>query len=69
MIAAAGGATPPPFPWQAVLHTGFHLLRLSSETFWRMTPREFFAMTGGNMTQRCPDRPTMEALMRQFPDG
>ncbi|MGG2476230.1 rcc01693 family protein, partial [Rhizobium sp. BR5] len=36
-----------PFPWAAVIHTGLCLLRLSSETFWLMTPREFFAMTGG----------------------
>lgn len=60
--------TPRPFPWEAVMHTGFHLLRLSSETFWRLTPREFFAMTGGTTT-RTLDRKAMEAMMRRFPDG
>ncbi|MCZ7939440.1 rcc01693 family protein [Agrobacterium salinitolerans] len=68
MSAAAGEATPRPFPWEAVVHAGFCLLRLSSETFWRLTPREFSAMTGGNAVPRGPDRPAMEAMMRRFPD-
>ncbi|WP_174065331.1 rcc01693 family protein [Agrobacterium tumefaciens] len=73
MSAAAGEVgdlTPRPFPWGAVIHTGFHLLRLSSETFWRLTPREFFAMTGGIRTAfHTLDRPAMDAMMRRFPDG
>ncbi|MBB4405257.1 rcc01693 family protein [Agrobacterium radiobacter] len=69
MNAAAGEATPRPFPWDAVIHTGLFLLRLSSETFWMMTPREFFAMTGGNAVSRGPGRQAMEGMMRRFPDG
>ncbi len=73
MSAAAGGVgdtTVRPFPWEAVIHTGFYLLRLSSETFWRLTPREFFAMTGGTRALfRTVDRQSMEAMMRLFPDG
>ncbi|MGF0524244.1 rcc01693 family protein [Agrobacterium pusense] len=69
MNAAAGDATPRPFPWDAVLHAGFCLLRLSSEVFWRLTPREFFAMTGGVRSgSHGPDRQEMEAMMRRFPD-
>ncbi|NTE65611.1 phage tail assembly chaperone, partial [Agrobacterium tumefaciens] len=56
MNAAAGEATSRPFPWDAVIHTGLFLLRLSPETFWLMTPSEFFAMTGGNAVSRGPDR-------------
>lgn len=69
MNAAAGEAATRPFPWSAVIHTGLCLLRLSSETFWRLTPREFFAMTGGNAVPHGPDRQEMEAMMRRFPDG
>ncbi|UXS31125.1 phage tail assembly chaperone [Agrobacterium tumefaciens] len=73
MSAAAGGAgdtTGRPFPWEAVIHTGFCLLRLSSDTFWRLTPREFFAMTGGTRALfRTVDRQSMETMMRLFPDG
>ncbi|NTE65612.1 phage tail assembly chaperone [Agrobacterium tumefaciens] len=49
--------------------TSLRLLRLSPETFWLMTPSEFFAMTGGNAVSRGPDRQAMEGMMRQFPDG
>lgn len=73
MSAAAGGAgdvTVRPFPWEAVIHTGFCLLRLSSDTFWRLTPREFFTMTGGTRAlSRTVDRQSMETMMRLFPDG
>jgi uncharacterized phage protein (TIGR02216 family) len=66
----AGDGARRPFPWEAVIHTGFCLLRLSSETFWRLTPREFFAMTGGtHPAARTLNRPAMEAMMRRFPDG
>ncbi|KAA3503195.1 phage tail assembly chaperone [Rhizobium rhizogenes] len=53
-----------------MIHAGFCLLRLSSETFWRLTPREFFAMTGGvRAGSGSPDRRAIEAMMRRFPDG
>jgi len=67
--AAAGEATTRPFPWPAVIHAGLCLLRLSSETFWRLTPKEFFAMTGGYAVPQGPDRQAMKAMMRRFPDG
>jgi len=69
LSAAAGEATTRPFPWPAAIHAGLCLLRLSPEIFWRLTPREFFAMTGGNAASRGPDRQAMEGMMRQFPDG
>lgn len=73
MSAAAGGAgeaTVRRFPWEAVIHAGFCLLRLSPETFWRLTPREFFAMTGGTRAVAgTVDRRAMEMMMMRFPDG
>lgn len=47
---------------------GLHRLRLSPDTFWRMTPREFAAALGA----RTPQTPSLErfrALMASFPDG
>ena len=70
MSAAAGGeADAEPFPWEAVMHAGLCLLRLSPEVFWRLTPVEFFAMTGG--MRPAGDgmvRAGLEGLMSRFPD-
>jgi len=35
----------------------------------RLTPREFFATTGGYAVPQGPDRQAMKAMMRRFPDG
>jgi len=49
---------------------GFGLLRLSPDTFWAMTPREFeramsIYMPGAG---EAPQRADLAALMRAFPD-
>jgi uncharacterized phage protein (TIGR02216 family) len=71
LSAAAGkGAAAEPFPWETVMHTGLCLLRLSPDVFWRLTPVEFFAMTGGLRPQPSGmGREGLEGLMGRFPDG
>jgi uncharacterized phage protein (TIGR02216 family) len=51
------------------MHTGLCLLRLSPKDFWALTPREFFAASGGFLP-RAPafSRGGLDALMRDFPD-
>jgi uncharacterized phage protein (TIGR02216 family) len=62
--------TPRPFPWDAVMHTGLGLLRLSPTTFWALTPLEFFALAGGMRAGRGGmGRAVMDGLMGRFPDG
>jgi uncharacterized phage protein (TIGR02216 family) len=53
-----------------VLHAGLFLLRLPPSSFWAMTLREFFIMTGG-LRPRAPSlgRSALSALMQDFPDG
>lgn len=52
------------------MHAGFCLLRLSPDVFWRLTPVEFFAMTGGLRPRRLEmARDGLEGLMERFPDG
>ena len=70
MTAAAGGREAEPFPWEAVMHAGLCLLRLTPDVFWRLTPVEFFAMTGG-LRPRSPEmgRDGLEGLMGRYPDG
>ena len=60
---------PAAFPWDAVLHAGLCRMRLSPRDFWRMTPRELFAVLGG-LVQRggAPDRASLMRLIRDFPD-
>ncbi|WP_019172178.1 rcc01693 family protein [Pseudaminobacter salicylatoxidans] len=66
----AGAGTAREFPWDHVMAMGFGLLRLSPETFWAMTPREFeramsvFTHNG----DEAPRRADLAALMRAFPD-
>jgi len=49
---------------------GFGILRLSSEAFWRMTPRELAAAIEAFAPPRASPlaRSTFDALMRRFPD-
>ncbi len=52
------------------MRAGFGLLRLSSQAFWSMTPRELAAALGPIAPQRdAPTRHALDALMRTFPDG
>ncbi len=52
------------------MHLGLCLLRLTPHDFWRLTPIEFFAVTGGLAPRaQAIDRQRLEALIRDFPDG
>lgn len=50
---------------------GFGLLRLSSKTFWAMTPREFERAASPYMAGSSSrlDRRGLAALIGQFPDN
>ncbi|WP_280178111.1 rcc01693 family protein [Starkeya nomas] len=58
------------FPWEAAMAFGFGRLRLSSEAFWRLTPRELAAAIGRETgPAHAPlDRASLAALMARFPD-
>ena len=58
-----------PASWQDLMAFAFGILKLSPESFWAMTPREFDAaakpyLTPANQTGRS----TLTALMQAFPD-
>ncbi len=69
----AAADPPPAFPWETAMAFGLGRLRLPSEAFWRLTPRELAAAMGafggGNSRDAPPARTTLDALMQQFPDG
>jgi uncharacterized phage protein (TIGR02216 family) len=50
---------------------GLGVLRLSPGAFWSMTPRELAAAAVGvfGRAPSAPSRATLEALMRDYPDG
>ncbi|MCQ0989603.1 rcc01693 family protein [Jiella marina] len=50
---------------------GFGLLKLSSEAFWRMTPRELASVLGPRIATAgpLPSRSEFERLMARFPDS
>jgi uncharacterized phage protein (TIGR02216 family) len=59
-----------PFPWRQVIGFGLGVLRLSSDAFWRMTPRELghaIAAIYGPVAVPI-ERADLEVLMRAFPD-
>jgi uncharacterized phage protein (TIGR02216 family) len=60
-----------PFPWAEAMQFGFGVLHLSSEAFWRMTPRELaHAIAGSRGRAPAPiARADFDALMQAFPDG
>jgi uncharacterized phage protein (TIGR02216 family) len=66
--------TPAPFPWRRAMAVGFGALRLSPESFWRMTPRELAAAIEGALGDMSNDasaslaRDAFEALRARFPD-
>ncbi|WP_149739710.1 rcc01693 family protein [Rhizobium sp. RU20A] len=71
MRAAAGdsGGARRAFPWDAALHHGFCLLRLSARDFWAMTPRELAASMGALAPRNaCLSRGALTAMMAAFPD-
>ena len=59
------------FPWKDAMRFGFGTLRLSSQSFWGLTPRElaaaFEAVSGSRVGT--PDRSRLDDLMRRYPDG
>ncbi len=51
------------------MHAGLCLLRLPPDVFWRLTPVEFLAMTGGmRRTSDGIGRTGFDRLMERFPD-
>lgn len=59
-----------PFPWRAAMGFGFGVLRLSSDAFWRMTPRELaaaIAAVRGPVAAPLA-RADLDDLMQKFPD-
>ena len=59
-----------PFPWDAAIGFGLGVLRLSPDTFWRMTPRELahaVRAVRGPVTAPLA-RTDFDALLRAFPD-
>lgn len=60
-----------PFAWNEAIGFGLGVLRLSSDEFWRMTPREL-ALAVEAVAGRRPAplaRATLVELMTRFPDG
>jgi len=59
-----------PFPWAEAMQFGFGVLHLTSEAFWRMTPRELahaiVAVRGHAALPMARDE--LDALMQRFPD-
>ena len=52
------------------MHAGLCLLRLSPDVFWRLTPVEFFAMTGGMRPQPSGmGREGLGGVMGRVPGG
>lgn len=72
MSAAAARSTdgrPQPFPWDAALHFGLGLLRLTPEAFWSLSLRELAALGGALRSADAMDRTALAALMRRWPDA
>ncbi len=59
-----------PFPWNEAIGFGLGVLRLSPESFWRMTPRELaHAIVAVRGSRQDPiDRTAFDELMVRFPD-
>ena len=61
----------PAFPWREAIGFGLGTLRLSSDDFWRLTPRELAcAIEAVRGVAATPfTRSTLTELMTRFPDG
>jgi uncharacterized phage protein (TIGR02216 family) len=62
----------PAFPWREAIGFGLGTLRLSSEAFWRLTPRELacaIEAVAGIAPAAPLTRDTLTHLMTRFPDG
>ena len=58
------------FPWEGAMRFGLGVLRLSPESFWRMSPRELAAAFAAFRPSvgPAPGRAGLEAMMQRFPD-
>ena len=56
------------FPWDEAMAVGFGVLRLSSESFWKMTPRELASVLSPRRQTAAPSAAELSGLMRRFPD-
>jgi len=60
-----------PFAWREAIGFGLGVLRLSSDEFWRMTPRELALAVEAAAGRPPPPlkRATLTELMTRYPDG
>ncbi len=58
-----------PASWQELMAFAFGVLKLTPETFWAMTPREFDAAASPFLhAGQTTERGTLAVLMQEFPD-
>lgn len=55
--------------WPALMRAGLQGLRLTPETFWRLTPAELALMLGQGAGRAPMTRAGLEALLAQWPDA
>lgn len=55
--------------WTGLMRLGIGRLRLTPETFWAMSPREFAAALEGAGVAAPVGRAQLGQLMARFPDG
>ncbi|TFF20857.1 phage tail assembly chaperone [Jiella endophytica] len=60
---------PAAFPWDEAMAVGFGLLRLSSDAFWKLTPRELASAIAPARGRAAPSPGELAGLMRRFPDA
>ena len=57
------------FDWPALMRAGLQQLRLSPETFWRLSPAELALMLGQPGGRAALGRDGLRALMARWPDA
>lgn len=58
-----------PFPWREAIGFGLGVLKLPSDAFWRMTPRELaYAIEAVRGRKPALDRAAFDDLVRRYPD-
>ena len=58
------------YPFDDAIGFGLGVLKLSSDAFWKMTPRELaLAAAALNPRGAAPRRSDLEKLMERYPDG
>ncbi|MEQ6247741.1 rcc01693 family protein [Sulfitobacter sp. HNIBRBA3233] len=56
------------FDWPALMRAGLHVLRLTPREFWALTPGELQTMLGAGTGTKPLLRGGLEALMAAYPD-